>query len=186
MNEVGELIREAIEDLEGGATERAFAKTCEALTETLKKSLETKDLNDIEYQKFIKQHWRLLIFTGLPRALPLTSVIEFNLTKLVHGFNLRSAEDLILHLVRRTALTGKLPPPFRFHAGASFEIAGTQILVPATLGGGLLGIVIFQPVNKNESVPDKYWLNISDFKMFISELWGRIDLAERVVNFYLD
>lgn len=186
MKKVGESIQEAIEALENGATDAAFAAACAALTETLKKSLETADLSGGDYQNFVKRHWRLLCFMGLPRALPLPRTVEFNLTKLVHGFSLRSAEELILHLIRQTALMGKTPPPFRFHPGATFEVAHHQILIPAALVGGLVGIVIFQPINKNESVPDKYWLNISDFKMFISELWGRIDLAERVMNFYLD
>ena len=186
MNQVGELMREAIEAMENGATEAAFAATCAAVAETLKKSLETDDLSRANYQEFIKQHWRLLCFMGLPHALPLPLAVEFNLTKFVHGFTLRSAEDLILHVIRQTALMGKLPPQFKFHPGATFEVGNNQILVPAALVGGLVGIVIFQPVNKGESVPDKYWLNVSDFKMFISEFWGRIDLAERVMSFYLD
>lgn len=186
MNQVGELMREAIEAMENGATEAAFAATCAAVAETLKKSLGTEDLSGGDYQKFIKQHWRLLCFMGLPHALPMPLAVEFNLTKLVHGFTLRGAEDLILHVVRQTALTGKLPPQFKFHSGSTFEVGSNQILVPASLVGGLVGIVIFQPANKGESVPDKYWLNISDFKMFISEFWGRIDLAERVMSFYLN
>lgn len=186
MKQVGELMQEAIEAMESGATDAAFAITCAAVTETLKKSLETENLSGTDYQNFIKQHWRLLTFMGLPQALPLPLAVEFNLTKIFHGFTLRGAEDLILHLVRQTALMGKLPPQFRFHSGGVLEIRNNQVFVPATFVGGLLGIVIFQPVNKDETVPDKYWLNISDFKMFISELWGRIDLAERVMKFYLD
>lgn len=186
MNEVGELMREAIEAMESGANDAAFAKVCAALTETLKKSLEIGDLSGGDYQKFIKQHWRLLCFMGLPHALPLPLAVEFNLTKLFHGFTLRNAEEMITHLIRQTAVMGKVPPQFRFHPGNTFEVAGNQILIPVAFVGGLVGIVIFQPVNKSETVPDKYWLNVSDFKMFISEFWGRIDLAERVMSFYLD
>lgn len=186
MKKVGELIREAIEAMENGATDRAFASVGAAVTETLKKSLATEDLNGTDYQKFVKGNWRLLCFTGLPHALPLPADVEFNLTKLFHGFTLRTAEDMILHLIRQTALMGRVPPQFRFHAGNQFAVGGSQILIPSALVGGLVGIVIFQPANKGETVPDNYWLNISDFKMFVSELWGRIDLAERVMRFYLD
>lgn len=186
MKKVGELMQEAIEAMENGATEAAFAAACAAVGETLKKALETEDLSGTDYQKFIKQHWRLLCFMGLPHALPMPLAVEFNLTKIVHGFTLRNAEEMILHLVRQTSLNGKLPPQFKFHRGGEFEVSSNQILIPAALVGGLVGVIIFQPVNKGESVPDKYWLNISDFKMFISEFWGRIDLAERVMSFYLD
>ena len=186
MNKVGELMRKTIEAMENGATGQAFALVCAALAETLQKSLETEDLSGGDYQNFIKRHWRLLCFMGLPQALPMSLAVEYNLSKIVHGFHLRSAEELILHLIKQTALAGKLPSQFRFHSGGAFEVINNQILVPETLVGGLVGIVIFQPVNKDESVPDKYWLNVSDFKMFISEFWGRIDLAERVMSFYLD
>ncbi len=186
MKKVGELIQQSIEAMENGANDAALAAVCAAVTETLKKSLATEDLNGTDYQKFVKANWRLLCFTGLPQAIPMPLDVEFNLTKIFHGFTLRNAEDMILHLIRQTALMGRMPPQFRFHAGNQFAAGGNQILIPKAFVGGLVGIVIFQPANKGETVPDNYWLNISDFKMFVSELWGRVDLAERVMRFYLD
>ena len=186
MNQVGELIQETIEAMECGATEAAFASACAAIDATLKKSLETSALSSGDYQKFIKQHWQLLAFMGLPRALPLPMNVDFRLKTMIHGFHINGAEELILHLVRQTAAMGRTPAQFKFHMGHAFEIRGNQIFVPVTLIGGLVGIVIFQPANKNQTVPEKYWINVSDFKMFVSEFWGRIDLAERIMNFYLN
>ncbi len=186
MKQVGELIRETIETMDTGATDAAFALTCAAVQATLKKSLETDDLTMGDYQNFIKQHWRLLTFMGLPRALPMPFEVDFKMKTACPGFNLSGAEDTVLHLVRQTAQMGRLPAQFRFHPGATFEVHGQQISVPVTLIGALVGIVIFQPVNRGEVVPDKYWINVSDFKMFISEFWGRMDLAERIMNLYLD
>lgn len=186
MKRVGELIQEAIEAMESGATEAAFALTCAAIEETLKKSLEADRLATGDYQKFIKRRWQLLSFMGLPHALPLPLNVDYQLKVLCHGFHISGAEELILHIVRQTAQMNRLPAQFKFHSGGAFEIRGNQILVPASLIGGLIGIVIFQPANLGESVPDKFWINVSDFKMFISEFWGRIDLAERIMNFYLN
>ena len=169
MKQVGELVREAIEEMENGATETAFALSCAAVETTLKKTLGTDDLTNGDYQNFIKRHWRLLSFMGLPRALPLPLDVDYKVKTIIHGFNLRGAEELVLHLVRQTALMGRLPAQFKFHSGATFKLHGQQIFVPVTLIGGLVGIVIFQPVNKGENVPDKYWINVSDFKMFVSE-----------------
>ncbi|MGI8789016.1 MAG: hypothetical protein ACR2HG_14835 [Pyrinomonadaceae bacterium] len=185
MKRVGELIEETIEAMEMGATDAAFALTCAAIQETLKKSLETEDLTGGDYQRFVKQHWQLISFMGLPCALPMPLNVDFKLNTILHGFRVSGAEELILHLVRQTAVMSRTPAQFKFHSGSAFEIRGQQIFIPATLIGGLVGIVIFQPENKGESVSDKYWINISDFKMFISEFWGRIDLAERIMNFYL-
>lgn len=185
MKQIGELIQEAIEALESGATDSAFAAACAAVEATLKKSLETDHLSNGDYQTFIKQHWRLLLFTGLPRALPMPLEVDFKLKTTVHGFNISGAEQLVLHLVGQTAAMGRLPAQFKFHTGSVFEVRGNQISIPASLIGSLVGIVILQPVNKGETVPEHYWINISDFKMFVSEFWGRIDLAERIMNFYL-
>jgi len=182
---VGQNIQTAIESMEQGLTEAAFAATCAAVEETLKKSLEQDALCGGDYQKFIKQNWQLLAFMALPRALPMPLDVDFGLKKIVHGFNINGAEELIFHIVRQTAAAGRLPAHFKFHSGAAFEIRNNQIFVPSTLIGGLVGVVIFQPANIGESVPEKYWINVSDFKMFISEFWGRIDLAERIMNFYL-
>jgi len=49
---------------------------------------------------------------------------------------------------------------------------------------GLIGAVVLSPANSDESITEQYWLLIADFKMFISELWGRIDIAKRVVKHY--
>lgn len=185
MNQVGELIQETIEAMDYGATDKAFAMTCAAVEATLKKSLETDALSAGDYQKFIKQHWQLLSFMGLPRALPLPMNVDFRLKTIIHGFHINGAEELILHLVRQTAAMGRTPAQFKFHTGNAIEIRGNQIFIPVTFIGGLVGIVIFQPANKNQTVPEKYWINVSDFKMFVSEFWGRIDLAERIMNFYL-
>lgn len=185
MKRVGGLIQETIEAMESGATETALALTCAAIEATLKKSLDTEDLTAGDYQKFVKRHWRLISFMGLPRALPMPLDVDFKLKTILHGFNLSGAEELILHLIRQTARIGKTPAQFKFHSGGAFEIRGQQIYIPVSLISGLVGIVIFQPANLGETVPDKYWINVSDFKMFISEFWGRIDLAERIMDFYL-
>ncbi len=49
---------------------------------------------------------------------------------------------------------------------------------------GLLSAIVFAPVNKAESIADSYWLQVGQFTMFISELWGRVDLAKRIVKFH--
>jgi len=40
------------------------------------------------------------------------------------------------------------------------------------------------PVNKAEIISDNYWFNVSSYKMFKSEFWGKIDWAERIVKFF--
>lgn len=49
---------------------------------------------------------------------------------------------------------------------------------------GLIASVVFAPVNARESIPDNYWISVADFKMFVSEVWGRIDIPKRVIKLY--
>lgn len=184
---VGENVREAVDFMERGLSELAFAKACAAIGETIRKTTGKPDLSEGDYHRFIRENWQLISFMSLPQALPLPLDIPFKLKRIVPKFNvLHSAEEIISLVVTQTLYTGKLPSEFAFNSNNFFEAKENKFFLPRTLPGGLLGIVIIQPVNKGETIPNKYWINIADFKMFTSELWGRIDLAERIMNFHLD
>ena len=178
MKKVGESVQEAIDYMNGGLAQYALVPTVAALAKTAEK-------NGIDFSEFIKANWDLIAFTGLPRALPLPLAIPFGLKKIVPQFNVHhGAPEIVLFLVRETLGNGKIPNNFIFHSSGEFEIENGVLYLPDSLIFGLLGGVIFDSANKNESIGDKYWMHISDFKMFISELWGRRDLAERIMKFY--
>lgn len=182
LKTTGELVREAIDLLNGGAFEAAFTPLCAAIGETAKKTFGQEDL-----QKFIKENWQLISFMGLPRALPLPLNVPFGVKRIVPTFNSHhGAKEIILYAVRQTLAIGRMPAGFGFNTSDTFEIRYNKLFLPRSLPTGLLGVVIVQPVNKNETIPEQYWMNIADFKMFISELWGRIDLAQRIMKFYLE
>jgi hypothetical protein len=113
--------------------------------------------------------------------------VPFGLKRIYPAFNVHhGAEEIVLLLLRETLKTGGMPRQFAFNASGKFEVKNDRLLLPPGLVNGLLGSVIFHPVNKDETIGEKYWMNISDFKMFVTELWGRQDLAERIMKFYLE
>ena len=182
---IGENVREAIDCFERGLFEMSFVAACSALSETIRKSLGKSEASEYDFKMFVKNNWHLIAFTGLPRALPLPLSFPFALKRVIPQFNIHhGAEEIIVLLISRTLAAGRLPAEFTFDSKDSFDVKDNKVLIPSTLISGLTGVIIVQPVNKDERLPDKYWINISDFKMFVSELWGRIDLAERIVNFY--
>jgi hypothetical protein len=183
MKTVGEFVQEAVDLMNSGAYDAAFPPTCGAIVETAKKAYGDGG----NYEKFIKENWELLSFMGLPRALPLPLNVPFALKRIVPSFNSHhGAKEIIFYVIQQTLAAGKMPAQFAFASTDIFEIRRNRLLLPVSLIGGLLGLVIVQPVNKDETIDEKYWMNIADFKMFISELWGRIDLAERIMRFYLE
>lgn len=181
----GELVKKAVDLMERGLFGEAFAFVCAALETTIKKSLDTEDVLLPDYRQFINEHWDLISFMCLPNVksqyLEKRFIIKETSLNPHRDFTVK---EIVVFLITQTAKNGKLPNNITFFAGNDFNKMNEKLLVPSTLVGGLLGFVIVYPVNKNETVPENYWANISDFKMFISELWGRIDLAERILKFY--
>jgi hypothetical protein len=187
METIGQFVQEAVDFMNGGSYKFAFPPTARAIEATVKKISGKEILSDDDYKRFIKENWELLVFMGMPRALPLPLNVPFGLKRIVPQFNVHhGAEEIILLLVSQSLRLGKFPPGFEFDSSGIFEIKKGKLFLPLSLVSGLLGSVIFHPVNKTEEIGEKYWMNISDFKMFISELWGRRDLADRIIKFYLE
>ncbi len=184
---IGDYLQDAIDYTDRGNYHFAFVSTCIALSETLAKGTE-KDVATIEdFRKFLKENWELIAFMSLPRAIPLPLNVPFGIKRIDPKFNVHHGiEEIVLMIIEKTMKNGRLPDDFVFHSGGGFEIKDGKLHIPHTLVGGLLGITVVHPENKNESVSDKYWIHISDFKMFVSELWGRIDLAVRIRKFYVE
>lgn len=187
MKRIGQMVEEAIDLTGKGLSREAFVPTCAALVETVKKINENNDSPSIDLKRFLAENWQLISFMGMRRALPLPMNVPFGLKRIVPAFNVHhGAEEIILLVVEETLRIGTMPPEFAFNRAGIFEIKNERLLLPVALVSGLVGSVIFHPVNKHETIGDRYWINISDFKMFVSELWGRADLAERIMRFYLE
>ena len=185
METIGHLVQETVDCMNSGFTTRAVTPASRAISKTLQKSLAKEAPSPDDYKRFLKANWRLITFMGMPRALPLPLNVPFGLKRIVPSFNVHhGAEEIIALILRETLNTGRMPAHFGFNSSGQFKIDNGKLLLPPGLVNGLLGSVIFNPANADEKIGEKYWMSISDFKMFISELWGRADLAERIVKFY--
>ena len=187
MKTCGALVQEAIDLMNRGAAEQAALPVALAVEATIGKASGKDSATDGELKAFLKENWPLIAFMGLPRALPLPLSLPFALKRILPSFNVHhGAEEIVLAVLRGTLQSGRLPAPYAFHAHGEFAVRDGKMLLPAGMLTGLLGSVIFHPLNAGEEIGEKYWISISDFKMFVSELWGRRDLAERIRRFYLE
>lgn len=187
MKTIGQLVQEAIDLSERDLYEMAFSPVCAAISQTAHKAFEKDAALEPAHQKFINQNWRLISFMGIPQmesSLPLN--LPFRLRRAIPSFNAPNViQELLVFTVRQTLATRRLPLEVGFNNIAVFAVENDKLLLPQSLFFALLGSVVLHPANKSETIPDKYWIHIWDFKMFISELWGRADLAERVMKIYL-
>jgi hypothetical protein len=182
---VGESVQEAIELTNQGFYERAYLPTANAIAGTIAKVTGGDGSSELAIQKFIKENFQLVTFMGMPRALPLPLNIPFQIKRIMPQFNsLHGAEEIVSLTITDTLKFLGLPETFAVGSGGTFEVHSGRVWLPSGLVCGLLGSVIFQPANKGETIGDECWISISDFKMFVSELFGRRDLAERIMKFY--
>jgi hypothetical protein len=187
MANVGQIVQEAMDLMNSGSFDAAMRPTAIAIAATTAKATGKEPPGELDVDRFLKDNWALITFMGMPRALPLPMNIPFGLKRIIPTFNsLHGAPEIISLVVNRTLQLGLMPAEFGFNTTGTFEIKDGKMLLPIGLVCGLLGSVIFHPSNSGESIGDHYWISISDFKMFVSELFGRKDLADRIMKFYLD
>jgi len=183
---VGQLVQEAVELVNQGAFDRAFVPTARAISETVAKETGDRPPSAIAIEQFLKSNFQLITFMGMPRALPLPMNIPFGLKRIVPQFNVHhGAEEIVSLIVTETLKFDKLPDVFALGTSGAFEISRGKLLLPSGIVCGLLGSVIFQPVNSEETIGEEVWISVSAFKWFVSELFGRKDMAERIMKFYM-
>ncbi len=186
MKTIGQFVEETIELSDRGLLEMAFVPACDALRQTAEKVYASENLAEPAFQRFMRENWRLINFMGIPPNTSIPANLPFGIRRAVPSFNIPNiAEEIIIFAVRQTLATRRLPLELGFHKDREIEVEKDKLLFPQSLIFGVLGSVVFHPINKDESTQDKYWMNIWDFRMFISELWGRMDLAERVMKLHL-
>lgn len=184
---VSEHVQNAVDHSDRGNFPAAFLSTAFAVEETLRKTTGKDLVGEDDIRKFVKENWDLISFMCIPLGLPLPLNVPFGIKRIEPRFNVHhGADEIIILLLEICRRTRKFPDRFLFRLQNGFEIVDGELCVPFTVISGLVGIAVVHPVNSDESISDKYCMSIADFKMFISELWGRIDLAVRVKKFYLE
>jgi hypothetical protein len=183
MKTIGQLVEETITLADRGLPEFAFFPACEALNQTAL-SIYKEELVEPAFQKFIRDYWRLIAFMGIAGA-DFPENLPFTLRRVSSSSQMPYlARDIITHAVRHTLSTRQMPLEVGFSRFSNIRIENDKLLFSPNLLFAILGSVILHPVNQGEKVPDKFWISVRDFKMFISEMWGRMDIAERVMDLY--
>lgn len=183
MHTIGELVQETIDFSCRNLPSRALIPACLAYNETAKKVFNREQLTEHDHKKFINENWWLLNLMGMKQPLKLPENVSREAVKIVPGFNrTQNMGDILLFIIRQNVVAGSIPLGFDFNDTNKLDTEDGEILLPPSLSYALLGIAIFHPINKNETISENYWVNFGSFRTFVSELWGRIDLAERVTK----
>ena len=187
MVPVGRRVQEAIDHMAKGELELALTAICIAVDITSQRHKGTTRSSRSAYKAFIREYLWLITYMGFPGLMATTVRVPFNHpeAKPDAAGNI-GIDDIVYHVVR-CALIHSDEGARRVKWNSAISLGNDDqgnLILSDKLIWGLAGAVVFAPVNKAETLPDTYWLTIADFKMFVSEMWGREDVAKRVINFY--
>ncbi|MFA6259795.1 MAG: hypothetical protein WCX29_04295 [Candidatus Peribacteraceae bacterium] len=185
MITIGDRIKEAIDYMEKGHLEHALTPTCIAIDLTSKKTTGNPRSSKSDYKKFVAEYMWLISYMGLPGIMAQTIRVKFSHPDILNDTTGHcGVEDVVYHVIRcglvhSTGIDGRIVWSDSISIGSDDE--GNLILNKKFIWG-LIGSVIFCPINIDENIDGNYWIRIDDFKFFIQELWGRTDLAQRIIN----
>ena len=165
----------------------ALTPACIALDVTAQRYTGAKRSSRGNYKKFIQDHLWLITYMGFPGLMTSTVRVPFNHPDVKpDAAGSVGVEDIIYHVIRCSLVhSDEKAAKIVWNKAIALGLDPSgKLVLSESLVWGLLGAVVFSPVNKNETIPDSYWLSVADFRMFISELWGRIDIAKRVVQLH--
>lgn len=185
MIKIGDRVKEAIDYMSKGQIEHALTPTCIALDLTAKKVAGTNRSAKSDYKKLISDFMWLITYMGLPHMITNGIKVKFIHPDIISDANgYCGIEDIIYHAIR-CGLIHSTGIDQKIHWDENMIIGSDDkgnLILSNKLIWGLLGAIIFCPANQDESIQEDYWISIDDFKFFIQEVWGRVDLAKRVIK----
>jgi hypothetical protein len=185
MTTLGNLIEQTIEYGDRGLFELAFVPACETVRQTAEKLYQGEENAEPAFQRFLRENWRIISLLAITRDLQIPADIPLAVRQAIPGNAIvNSAEELVIYAVRQTLAMNRMPLALGFNKRGGTVVEGEKLLLPKSLIFAMLAAVIINPINKDETITDRYWLNMWDFKMFISELWGRNDILRRIIELY--
>lgn len=179
---VGNSVRKAIEDWEGGDHESAMLHACNSIDGTAKK-LYPKMGSNARFTKLLRDCYSILGPMGMP-GIDLVETrfpVAVDRPKALGGKP--DLADVIYGIHRCTHGHGdELPSGFTLIADASGPARHTRVQVVKgairlsdRIIFGLIAVAVLSPVNVGQRVPDGYYLRFAgSVKLIVNEWWGRV------------
>lgn len=187
MISVGRRVQEAIDHMGHGERLLALTPACIALDVTSQRHAGLDRSSGSNFKRFVQDNLWLITYVGFPGLMASTVRVPFAHPDVrPDSAGCVGIEDIIYHVIRCSLIHSDENASMITWNNAialGLDQDGNLVLNNGLIWG-LVSAVVFSPVNTEESVPDQYWLQVGSFRMFISELWGRIDLAKRFVKFH--
>jgi hypothetical protein len=184
---VGEKIREAIDWMGRGNMAQALGAVSIAVDMTSRRHAGSERSGHAIRRRFVHDYLWLIARLGFPAWPPAAARNPVTPGEAKSGGAAAAdVEEIVDHVIRcgLSRSDGRASKIAWRRAIAVGRDEEGNLVLNEGLFWGLVSAVVFAPVNRLESIPDEYWLQVGPFRMFISELWGREDLARRMIRFH--
>lgn len=185
MVTVGDRVKETIDYMSKSEVVQALTPICIALDITSQRHAGAKRSGKALFKRYIQDYLWLITYVGFPGLMTSKVRVPFNHPDLkLDQAGTVGIEDIIYHVIRCSSVhSDEKESMIVWNDNLALGInQHGQLVLSTNLVWGFVSAVVFSPKNVNESIPPEYWLRIGQFSMFISELWGRVDLAKRIVK----
>ena len=179
---VGNSVRKAIDDWGSGELESAMLHACNAVDGTAKKLYPTLGSND-RFTRFLRENYAVLGPMGAPGINILETRFPVTVQRPKAPDGKPDIADVIYGIHRCTHGHGdELPDGFALIQDVAgpkritrMKIERGKVRLSDRIIFGLLTVAVLSPVNKDQSIPDSYYLTFGESaKLVINEWWGRV------------
>jgi hypothetical protein len=186
MLSVGQRVKEAIDYMGTGQVVSALTPTCIALDITAQRVAGAKRSGRKIFKDFIQKSMWLITLIGFPGLMSSEVRVPFHHPEIPpNSTGTVGIDEIVYHVLRCGSVhSDEKNSKITWNKNISLGIDHNtgNLVLHEQLVWGLLAAVIFMPENKDEQIPDTYWISIWGFKNFVTEFWGRIDLAKRIAK----
>jgi hypothetical protein len=170
---IGKRVSEAIDKMQASDPEGALFAICAALEASAVK--EFGKPGRASYKDFVSQNLGLITNVAFGRGRILNLRLDYEHPQMKKSPDgVYPIEEILYHAVRCGLYhAAELPSSLRFVAEQKIYSDKGALVLPASFVFGLITAVIVAPVNAHESASRPSMLNLGDFPIPISHLWGR-------------
>jgi hypothetical protein len=170
---IGKRVSDAIDKMEVSDPEAALFAICAALEATAAKEFGKPGRSS--YKDFISQNLGLITNIAFGRGRILNLRLDYDHPEMKkNSEGVYPIEEILYHAVRCGLYhAAELPNNLRFVAEQKIYYDSGALVLPASFVYGLVTAVIVAPVNAHEVASKPSMLNLGDFPLPISHLWGR-------------
>lgn len=172
---ISERIREAMDRMSEKKPEAALIPASIAIDATAKRS-HGGGVGD-RYKALLHDNLALITKVGLGPSIKESFRLKYDHPRIIPGENgLCSIEQILYHAVRCGLLhEATLPSNLKFVEESIVKVEDGLLVLPASLVNGLIVAVVVAPVNKDESLPERYGITVGGHQIPANKLWGKKD-----------